>query len=186
MADLVLASASPRRIELLSRFEGHSLRVAPSEIAEETAGPARGAVEELSRLKALAADFRAGEVVIAADTLVEIDGLTLGKPRGADGARAMLNRLSGRWHGVHTGVTVHDGQKTLTARESTRVRFAALDARDIEAYIASGEPMDKAGAYGIQGRGALFVEAIDGDFYNVMGLPLFRLARMLREFGVSL
>lgn len=186
MAAFVLASGSPRRLELLRQFEGHTVRVVVPDVDEASGLPAGQAVAELSRKKAQSVSFHMGEIVIAADTLVEIDGRSLGKPRDAASARSMLEQLSGRWHNVYTGVTVHNGQRTLTETEQARVRFAPLTERDIKNYIASGEPMDKAGAYGIQGKGALLVSAIEGDFYCVMGLPLFRLGQLLGNFGVRL
>lgn len=186
MASLVLMSASPRRLELLKQFTGHTIRVVAPEVDEGSGLPAGQAVGEISRRKAQSAEIYKGEVVIAADTLVEIGGRTLGKPENENAARMMLEQLSGRWHNVFTGVTVYDGQRMLTETEQTRVRFAPLTDRDIKSYIATGEPMDKAGAYGIQGKGALLVSGIDGDFYNVMGLPLFRLGQLLGNFGIRL
>lgn len=186
MASLVLASGSPRRLELLSQFPGIALRVAVPDVDESCGLPAGQAVGEISRRKAQAVEIYKGEVAIAADTLVEIGGRTLGKPENEAAARMMLEQLSGRWHNVYTGVTVSDGQRLLTETEHTCVKFAALTERDIKAYIATKDPFDKAGAYGIQGRGALFVSAIEGDFYNVMGLPLFRLGQLLGNFGVRL
>jgi septum formation protein len=162
------------------------VRVSVPDIDEASGLPAGQAVAELSRKKVMAVSIHKGEIAIAADTLVEIDGRTLGKPSGAAMARTMLEQLSGRWHNVYTGVTVSDGERVLTETEHTRVRFAALSDREIKNYIATGEPMDKAGAYGIQGRGALLVAAIEGDFYNVMGLPLCRLGQLLSNFGVRL
>jgi septum formation protein len=171
-------------LELLAQF-GHNVRVAACDIDESCALPPLAAVVEISRRKAFAAEPRGSEIVIAADTLVELDGLPLGKPRDETEARETLKRLSGRWHIVRTGVTVGDGSRWLSESETTRVKFAELTAREIRSYVASGEPMDKAGSYGIQGRGALFVSAIEGDFYNVMGLPLFKLGRMLTNFGIK-
>ena len=186
MASLVLASGSPRRRELLGQFSGHDIRIEVPDVNEDCDLPACQAVGKLSRRKARAVDFREGEIVIAADTLVEIDGETLGKPENDAEAFAMLKRLSGRRHNVYTGITVFDGQRELTETELTRVRFAPLTDNDIKAYVATKEPLDKAGAYGIQGRGALLVSGIEGDFYNVMGLPLHRLGQLLGGFGIKL
>ncbi len=186
MSALVLASSSPRRLQLLQQFEGHTIRVAPPDIDESSGLPASQAVADISRRKALATAFHPGEIVIAADTLVELGGRTLGKPSDAAAARDMLTNMAGRWHMVYTGITLHSDSHTLTEVEQTRVRFAPLTEREIKRYVSSGEPLDKAGAYGIQGRGALLVSAIEGDFYNVMGLPLYRLGQLLVNFGVRL
>ena len=166
----ILASASPRRRELLEMLD----------IAETAA--------MLSRAKAreVAARRDADDVVIAADTVVWLDGRLFGKPKDTGDAARMLRALSGRAHTVYTGVTVMRGGEAVTETEATEVRFRELADAEIEAYIATGEPMDKAGAYGAQGKGALFVEGITGDFFNVMGLPLCRLGKMLRHMGVSL
>ncbi len=186
--DIILASQSPRRRELLTQI-GLTFRVlAPG--ADETvpAGtPPAETVEELSRRKAAAAAALEGTepLIIAADTVVALGDKVLGKPRGEEDAFAMLSALSGREHRVCTGVTVTRGGRTVIFHETTAVRFRPLPAEDIAAYIATGEPMDKAGAYGIQGRGALLVERIAGDYGNVVGLPLFRLGRVLAEdFGL--
>ena len=125
-------------------------------------------------------------MIIAADTVVAIDGLVLGKPRDRAEAAEMLSRLSNRVHQVFSGLTVYQGQRAVTVHECTQVRFRKLSRREIEGYLDTGEPMDKAGAYGIQGYGAMLVESIAGDFYNVMGLPVCRLGQLLREFGVEL
>ena len=126
-----------------------------------------------------------GDLVIAADTMVAINNRVLGKPRNEDDAARMLAALSGKLHFVYTGVTVSKDGRTLTQHEMTSVRFRTLTQADIIRYIATGEPMDKAGAYGIQGYGSVLVEGISGDYYNVMGLPVCRLARMLVRFGVD-
>ncbi|MDR0381359.1 MAG: Maf family protein [Oscillospiraceae bacterium] len=187
---IVLASASPRRRALLAQAGlTDFLTCEPlcDETTPEGAGPEE-TVRRLSRAKADAVADRYGEddVVIAADTLVCLDGRLLGKPRDGAEAAEMLARLSGRAHEVYTGLTVRRGARVRTACERTEVVFRPLTAAEIAAYVASGEPMDKAGAYGIQGRGALIVARVQGDFYNVMGLPLCRLGAMLAEFGVSL
>lgn len=182
----ILASGSPRRRELLSGL-GLDFTVQPSG-AEEPIDPSLSpqlTVERLSLLKA--ADVAAAQtgqaLVLGADTIVWLDGQILGKPRDADNARQMLMRLSGKTHSVFTGISVvrvSDG-KCVSVCEQTQVRFRALSEEDISRYLATGEPLDKAGAYGIQGRGALLIERIDGDYFNVVGLPLCRLAALLRE-----
>lgn len=157
------------------------------ESVEDGLSPAQ-IVEQLSRRKADAAAKRAGpnDLIIAADTVVALDGAVLGKPRDEAGAFAMLSALSGREHHVYTGVTVLQGGRAVTEHEETAVTFRALEEAEIRGYIATGEPMDKAGAYGIQGLGALLVSGIRGDYCNVVGLPVFRLGRILSQFGVDL
>ena len=187
---LVLASASPRRRELLEKIGIDELRIIPArgaELVPEGAG-AREAVLAISRGKALEVQEQCApdDVIIAADTVVALDGAILGKPGSAVEAKDMLRRLSGREHEVYTGVTVLRGSRELCCCERTAVRFRALSAAEIDAYVATGEPMDKAGAYGAQGLGSLLVEGITGDFFNVMGLPLCRLGRMLSDMGVKL
>jgi len=181
---VVLASKSPRRSELLAG-QGVHFEVRPSlsePLPPEGASPEE-AVEFISRGKAMGVPRSPGEIVIAADTLVYIDGTLLGKPHSPQEASQMLRRLSGRSHTVVTGFTVACDRGTITRCEATSVRFRSLTDREIEAYVESGEPMDKAGAYGIQGRAALFVEGIDGDYFNVMGLPLCSLFLALRDLG---
>jgi len=186
---LILASASPRRRELLGRF-AVPFRVIPARGAETA--PEGLTPGELVRCLAehKAAEVAEGEgpesVIIAADTVVEIDGEILGKPGTPERAAEMLRRLSGRTHRVWTGVCVRQGERILSAAEETAVRFRELEEEEIRAYVVTGEPMDKAGAYGYQDRACLFVERIEGDYFNVVGLPMDRLGRMLREFGVSL
>ena len=126
------------------------------------------------------------DIIIAADTMVFLDARRLGKPRSEEEAAEMLRSLSGREHQVCTGVTVRRGAFGLTAAERTDVRFRRLAEEEIRWYVSTGEPMDKAGAYGIQGKGALLVEGITGDYFNVMGLPVLLLSRMLRPFGIDL
>ena len=187
---VILASGSPRRRELLEMLCVPGLEIVPSHGAE---CPTEGATPEetvkaLARAKAAeVAEHRAAEdVIIGADTLVVLDGEMLGKPRSEDMAREMLRALSGRSHEVWTGVCLIRPGEELAEAERTVVSFRALEDREIDAYIATGEPMDKAGAYGAQGLGALFVEGIEGDFFNVMGLPLCRLGLMLKKMGVEL
>ena len=185
---IILASQSPRRRELLGRMGITEFEVIPAqgeEIATRTLGPDR-LVEELSRRKcAEVSAAHPDALVIAADTVVSIDSQVLGKPRSEEEAGRMLRALSGRLHVVYTGVTVCCQGKTVTESESTSVRFRSLTDADIMRYITTGEPMDKAGAYGIQGYGSVLVEGISGDYYNVMGLPVCRLAKMLARFGVD-
>lgn len=182
---LVLASSSPRRRELLGLI-GLACEVVPSNIDENWQGgetPAAHA-ERLAREKA-AAVARAGAVVIGADTVVVIDGAILGKPRDTAEAAAMLRRLSGREHLVHTAIAVAFEGRVVSGVETTRVRIRSLDGATIAAYVATGEPLDKAGAYGIQGFGAVLVERIDGDYFTVMGLGLGRLVALLRQVGLE-
>lgn len=187
-ARLVLASASPRRRELLGHLPV-SFTVDPAagpELPPAGAGP-EATVAALAEGKAREVAARhPGELILAADTVVALEGELLGKPRDTAHARAMLRALSGREHLVYTGLCLLRGEECLTGAERTLVRFKPLTDREIDAYIATGEPMDKAGAYGVQGRAALFVEGIDGDFFNVVGLPLCRLGRMLSSLGVDL
>lgn len=187
MVHVVLASASPRRRELLLRI-GVDAEVRVAGVDEEP-GPGEAPSATVARLaaaKAAAVDVPAGALVIAADTEVVLDGAVLGKPAGADEARAMLAALSGREHTVLTGVHVRCGGRQASAVEQTTVRFRALDAEEIEAYVASGEPLDKAGGYGIQGAGGMFVERIEGSDTNVVGLPLATVARLAADVGVRL
>ena len=184
---LILASASPRRKELLGLFHvPFSIRVAD---IDETMDPSASPAEEVgrvSRMKALAVSREADDVVVAADTIVVCAGRVLGKPHSPEEAVETLKLLSGRDHQVMTGVTVVRGNVAETFTEVTDLHFRDLTEKEIRAYVATGEPMDKAGSYGVQGKGALLVEKLDGDFFNVMGLPVLRLSRMLQQFGVNL
>jgi len=187
---IVLASSSPRRKELLLQI-GLSFTVAPEDIDENVlpgeqpeAYAARVALD-----KARIASQRAGEgVIIAADTIVVIGDSILGKPADAHDAKRMLAMLSGKEHRVVTALAVMDATtaKSVTRTSVTKVWFRDLSEREIAAYVATGEPLDKAGAYGIQERGALLVERIEGCYSNVVGLPLSLLGELLREFGVYL
>lgn len=187
---IILASQSPRRRELLSRMGITHFDVLPAQGEEhiDHSLPAGLLVEALARQKAaeIAACAPPDAVIIAADTVVALDNEILGKPHTAQEAAEMLQKLSGRQHTVYTGVAVRQNDTELVEREAAQVHFRPLSPQEIRAYIATGEPMDKAGAYGVQGRGALLVERLEGDFFNVMGLPVLRLARMLEQFGVSL
>lgn len=180
--NLILASASPRRKELLGLF--HQPFVIRAADIDETMDPGKSPFDEVgrvSRAKALATARSNDDVVVAADTIVVCGGRVLGKPRSEAEAVEMLQLLSGRSHQVMTGLTVLRGNDATTVTEVTDVRFRPLSEREICAYVATGEPMDKAGAYGIQGGGALFCSGIVGDYYNVMGLPVCRLGQLLRE-----
>jgi len=193
---LVLASSSPRRQELIATL-GLPVRVRPS-LADESTPPGWApsrVVEELSlrKAKAVAESMEAppaGEsfIIVGSDTIVALEGEIMGKPKNEEDALGMLERLSGRTHEVYTGVTcLEPGTgKTATSHRSTKVRMRPLSSVQLARYVATGEPMDKAGAYGIQEKGALLVEGIEGDFFNVVGLPLSLLAEMLEPFGVSL
>lgn len=185
---IVLASQSPRRRQLLGQM-GLEFTTQSPEIDEAAfqGRDARDLVQILSREKArwIAGQVDPETLVIGADTVVVRDGEILGKPKGEEEARAMLASLSGRTHQVCTGVTVCRGDKVLTQVEETQVTFRPLTDQEIRQYVSTGEPMDKAGAYGIQGYGALLVEGISGDYYNVMGLPVCRLGRILARLGVD-
>jgi septum formation protein len=186
---LILASGSPRRHELLARL-GIPFEIRRAD-TDETPRPGESPETLVVRLavsKALGA-ARADETVLGADTVVALDGQLLGKPVDEADARRMLRRLSGRVHQVWTGVAVSspvaDGRREQARAACTEVRFRALDDTEIEAYVASGEPADKAGAYAIQGAGGGFVEQIDGDYDNVVGLPLRLVVDLLRATGVA-
>jgi len=187
---VVLASSSPRRRELLEKTglkfmvdaaeinEDHSRRMKAAELAKTIS---------LEKAKAVAARHPCS-IIIAADTFGVLDGTLLGKPRDADEARDILGMLSGKCHTVVTGFTILDTEtgKAISTAVETKVYFRKLDSEEIKAYVRTGEPLDKAGAYAIQGMGALLVEKIEGDYYNVIGLPLSSLARELKRFGVKL
>ncbi len=183
--NVILASQSPRRKELLG-LTGLDFIIRAADI-DETMDPGASPFDEVARLsreKALAVERQEDDVVIAADTIVVCDGERLGKPKDEADAFRMLRKLSGRDHQVMTGWTVLRGERVETGTEVTDIHFRALSDNEIKAYIATGEPMDKAGAYGIQGGAALFVTHLEGDYFNVVGLPVCRLAMMLRRFGL--
>lgn len=187
---IVLASGSPRRKELLTQV-GIGFEVMVSGVEETvTSSVPEEVVCELSRQKAADVFGKMSEdvVVVGADTVVSIDGRILGKPKDRENAKKMLADLSGKCHSVFTGVTLcirrEGAEEILTFAEETKVYVDRLTERDIEAYIDTGEPMDKAGAYGIQGRFAAYVEKIEGDYNNVVGLPVGRLCKTLREKGI--
>ena len=181
---IILASQSPRRKELLGLFRiPFIIRVADIDEAMDPGKAPFDEVGRVSRLKALAVERGDDDVVIAADTIVVCEGRTLGKPHSEEEAWGMLHLLSGRDHQVMTGMTVCRGEKIMTHTEVTDIHFRELSDREIRAYVASGEPMDKAGSYGIQGGAALFAEKMVGDYYNVMGLPVCRLWQMMKEIA---
>ncbi len=186
---IILASQSPRRKELLDRMGIQDFETISPNVDESAFHglPPEELVRRLSAEKAAAVAGKVGEdaIVIAADTVVALEGAVLGKPADELDAFKMLSALSGVRHQVYTGVTVCRGGEKQTAHEVTDVTFRELSEREIEDYISTGEPMDKAGAYGIQGYGALLIQGISGDYYNVMGLPVCRLSGMLARFGVD-
>ena len=186
---IILASQSPRRKELLERMGIRDFETISPNVDESAFHglPPEELVRRLSAEKAAAVAGKVGEdaIVIAADTVVALEGAVLGKPADELDAFKMLSALSGVRHQVYTGVTVCRGGEKQTAHEVTDVTFRELSEGEIEDYIATGEPMDKAGAYGIQGYGALLIQGISGDYYNVMGLPVCRLSGMLARFGVD-
>ena len=186
--EFVLASKSPRRVEMLKSL-GFDFTVRLADIDESSislADPETG-VEKiaLEKAKACLHGLEIHEaVVLAADTIVVLDGEVLLKPKDAADARAMLSKLSGKTHTVFTGVAIMTERETRSFVESTDVTFFELTDEEIDDYSATGEPLDKAGAYGIQGRGSLLVKSINGDYFNVVGLPTAPVARLLKEFGV--
>ncbi len=187
---LILASKSPRRRELLAQMGLTDFEIHPA-LGEELAQPDLPPPElvqalALHKAQEVAQAFaQSGDVVIGADTIVVLDGQVLGKPHDEAHALAMLTALSGREHHVYTGVAVLQDGRALVQVEDTAVWFRNASEGELRRYIATGEPMDKAGAYGIQGRGGLLVSRIQGDYTNVVGLPIVRLASMLAQFGVT-
>ena len=182
--ELILASQSPRRKELLGLFGlNFVIRVADIDETMDESASAYAEVARVSREKALAVSRGADDVVIAADTIVVCQGKVLGKPHSPEEAVETLKLLSGRDHQVMTGVTVVRGNEAQTFTEVTDLHFRELTEKEIRAYVATGEPMDKAGSYGIQGGAALFCSHMVGDYYNVMGLPVCRLGETLRRMA---
>lgn len=181
--NIILASQSPRRKELLEKLQiSFTVRVADiDETLDETCSISQ-AVAQLSRRKAEAVDRTGEDIVIAADTIVVCGERVLGKPKDTEDAFRMLRLLSGKKHQVMTGITVLQGEKAVCHTEITDIFFRELTDREIRAYIDTGDPMDKAGAYGIQNGACLFVEKICGDYCNVVGLPVCRLGQILKEF----
>ena len=184
---LILASASPRRKELLGLFHiPFEIRVADIDEAMDFNKAPFDEVARVSGQKALAIPREENDTVIAADTIVVCEGRVLGKPHSEEEAVQMLQLLSGRDHQVMTGVTVLRGDRTETFTEVTDIHFRDLTEKEIRAYVATGEPMDKAGSYGIQGGAALFCSRMVGDYYNVMGLPVCRLGDTLKAVAPEL
>ena len=184
---IILASQSPRRQELL-KLLGLEFTVHTADI-DEHMDPSLPPEQEVARVsaekaRAVAKDCAEEDIIISADTIVVIDGQILGKPKSEADAIRMLNLLSGRRHEVMTGLTVLSGGQSQTRVVRTGIEFRRLTDREIDAYVATGEPMDKAGAYGIQGRGAVLVEKINGCYNNVVGLPLSLLYLMMQRLGV--
>lgn len=191
---IILASASPRRAALLQQI-GLPFCLCPSGLDEDGVSPEAGGENpetracRLARAKAEVVAGRIGRgLIIGADTIVVCEDIVFGKPRAAEEARAILLRLAGRTHRVITGVAVVEAEtkRIEVAAAITSVQMRDFDSQEAAAYIATGEPLDKAGAYAIQGRGALLVEEIEGDYTNVVGLPIPTLAELLRRFGISL
>jgi len=183
---IILASGSPRRKQLLEQV-GIPFEVIVSNADETIDGPPASQVKTLALRKAEAVREVAGNdtIILAADTLVYIDGKVLGKPGDKNEAFEMLKTLQGRCHTVYTGVALIKGGEQNAFVDSTLVYFRQLSDTEIEAYIATGEPMDKAGAYGVQDRGALLVHRIEGDYFTVVGLPVAKVASALRDMGVE-
>ena len=190
IATFILASASKRRQKLLAQIGAdYKIRVADVEEYFDTTLPVEEAMIKVARKKAeaVAEDQDEKAVVLAADTMVFFDGMPMGKPQDRADAFRMLTVLSGAWHDVYTAFCIHTARKVVCRCVRTRVKFYELSEAEIESYIDTGEPMDKAGGYGIQERGALLVERIEGDYFNVVGLPMGELERTLREeFDLSL
>ena len=181
---LILASQSPRRRELLGLFRRpFEIQVADIDESMDESLPPYDEVARVSRAKAEAIPREEDDIVVAADTIVVCAGRSLGKPRTQEEAAQMLRLLSGRDHQVMTGMTVLRGETAVTCTEVTDIHFRPLTEKEIESYIATGEPMDKAGAYGIQGGAALFAQRMVGDYYNVMGLPVCRLYEILIQLA---
>ncbi len=184
MGRLILASASPRRREILSLL-GLSFEVIPSKVEERTYGDPITTARKLSREKALDV-WRNNKdaLVIGADTLVFIDGKIIGKPKDEEEAVRILEYLSGRWHRVVTAVSFVGPGVRKTVHDVARVKFRRLTTEEIKHYVGTGEPMDKAGAYGVQGFGSTVVEKIEGNFYTVMGLPIVKVYQVLKEISI--
>lgn len=181
--EIILASQSPRRRELMGFFPFPvTVRVSQADEKMDSAKRPEDEVSRISRNKARAVARADGDIVIGADTIVVCDGMILGKPKNEADAYRMLAMLSGRAHQVMTGVTVLQDEKCVSFTEITDVYFRALTETEINDYIRSGDPLDKAGAYGIQSGASLFVERIVGDYYNVVGLPVCHLSQVLRAF----
>lgn len=186
---IVLASKSPRRKELLGLLD-LDFQIITADI-DEAMDPSLPVTDEVARISyqkavAVASGLASDTVIISADTIVELDGCLMGKPNDKADAARMLKNLSGKSHNVHTAVTVLQGDKHITRVVTTAVTFRAITHEEITAYIQTGEPMDKAGAYGIQGRASKFVSGIAGDYFNVVGLPICSLSQMLKDFDINI
>jgi len=187
---IILASGSPRRLELLKKAGIEDFRVI-ADTSDEIIIPGLSPEEQVIRLSLQKARNVAkltgkDDTIIAADTLVYLGNEPLGKPESLSDAKMMLKKLSGKMHSVYTGITLLRRDKHISAAEKTDVYFREITDSEIKAYAETGEPMDKAGAYAVQGGAAIFTERIEGDYYNIMGLPLCRLSLMLKDFGVNL
>ena len=184
MKNLILASGSPRRKELLSLYTtDFTICVSDFDESGVTAPTPAQLVEKLARGKCLAvAKDHPGAVVLGCDTVVDVGGDVFGKPHSVEEAKRMLRALSGATHEVHTGVCVSDGVRTESFVDSCKVTFFPISEEEIDAYTATKEPYDKAGAYAIQGRAALWLDQLEGDYYTIMGLPVSRTARLLNRF----
>jgi len=188
--EIILASASPRRKELLEMLGVKNLVICPydgEEIIPENATPAQAVVAlAAQKCSAIAERFSPDKVIIAADTVVAVDGKILGKPHSEEEAREMIRSLSGREHFVYTGIAVKYNGQAVSEYEETAVCFRSMTEKEIVSYVNTGECMDKAGAYGIQGKAGYYISGIKGDYYNVVGLPICRLGRILGRLGVDL
>lgn len=189
---LILASASPRRAGLLEQM-GLAFHIVPSELDEgKPLLPIEKWVQELAKAKALAVQADIGDTVLAADTVVVLEENVLGKPESEQAAIEMLESLSGRMHYVVTGICVvyrpeeSKDMQIYQDFELTKVYFRKLSVQEIRTYVKSGEPLDKAGSYGVQGLGALFVEKVEGCYYNIVGLPLIKTMHFLRKCGINI
>jgi septum formation protein len=185
--DIILASKSPRRRELLYMLGAENVKIVPA-TSEKDVSPSLEPGEAVTNIayykgNEVALKSEPDSLVIAADTLVYLDGNALGKPKDESDAFEMLSRLSNRVHSVYTGIALFCNGQHMTGFERTDVHFRRMSSDEILSYIKSGEPMDKAGAYGIQGLGSVFISGIEGDFFNVMGLPICKLITMLRVPG---
>ena len=180
---IILASGSPRRAEILNsvgwNFEKHVADIDESELAGETP---ENYVQRLAKTKAetIAGDFP-DKIILGADTTVVIDEQIIGKPANLDDARRMLKMLSGKWHEVLTGIALVENEKTVVGIQSTKVKFAEMNENEIEFLVEKGSPLDKAGAYAVQAQAALFIEKIEGDYWNVVGLPVNLLHRLYKK-----
>ena len=181
---LILASGSPRRKELLSLYTTN-FEICVSDFDENavTAATPAELVEKLARGKCLAVSAQhPGDIVLGCDTVVDVEGEIFGKPHSTEDAKWMLRALSGSTHLVHTGVCVSDGKRTESFVDTCKVKFFPISEEEIDAYTATQEPYDKAGAYAIQGRAALWLDGIEGDYYTIMGLPVSRTAKLIAQF----